>query len=270
MTVARWWWKFLRVPLRLVVLVYVLLLLVAPLIAPGAMYYPRYGSHRLPRGAHEISDEQGNRISTLYLPNPKARYTVWFFHGNAEDLGDLEPILNALHDVGFAVLAFDYPGYGHSSGSPSESSLYAASRRVRRYLREELRVSPERTIIFGRSLGNGPAVQMATEERVGGLIINSGFMSAYRVVTRWRLLPFDQFENLRKLPRVRSPVLVMHGQRDTVIPFYHGEALYAAANDPKRFFAPEQSGHNDFFVNSGNQVWEEITSFAALCEKQTQ
>src|SRR5688572_1620260 len=145
--------------------------LLARFLAARALYYPEMGSRRAPNGVQKIRDENGTEIAVVHLPNPDARFTVWFFHGNAEDLGDLEPWLRMVRDAGYSVLAFDYPGYGVSGGSPSEAALYAGARTTQRYLREHLGVSPQQTLIFGRSLGAGPAVQMAAEEAPAGLVL---------------------------------------------------------------------------------------------------
>ncbi len=235
----------------------------ARLLAGRMMYHPEAASGRAPAGAQLLRGADGGEVAVLHLPNPRASFTIWFFHGNAEDLGDLEPELRALRDRGFAVLAFDYPGFGRSSGQPEEAGLYAAARVARAYLREELKVPAARTLLYGRSLGGGPAVQMATEEKVGGLVLQSAFTSAYRVLTRWRLLPFDFFENEEKLGRVSCPVLVLHGREDEVIPFAHGEALLAAAPGPKRSWWVPGAGHNDLIAVAGTRYGEILREFAA-------
>jgi fermentation-respiration switch protein FrsA (DUF1100 family) len=233
--------------------------------AASLIYHPEVGSHRAPAGMQKLPDASGGEIAVVYLPNPEARFTVWYFHGNAEDLGDIEPTLVALRAAGFAVFACDYPGFGFSTGKPSEASLYAAARIARRYLRETLKVPPERTLLYGRSLGGGPAVQMAVEERVGGLVLQSAFMSLFRVATRWKILPFDQFENLRKIARINCPVLVMHGRDDEVIAFRHGEALFAAAREPKRQLWVPLAHHNDFVAVAGESYWRALREFSELC-----
>ena len=241
--------------------------MLARLIAARALYYPEMGSRRPPNGVQKIRDASGTEIALVHLPNPDARCTIWFFHGNAEDLGDLEPWLRTLRDAGYAVLAFDYPGYGQSGGLPSEAAVYAAARATRRYLREQLGVAPQQTLIYGRSLGGGPAVQMAAEEAPAGLILQSTFTSVYRVLTGVRVLPFDFFENERKLARVGCPVLVMHGGRDEVIPFAHGRTLFAAAKEPKRSFWVPDAGHNDFLSVAGNDYWKALREFSELCAR---
>lgn len=255
--VARW--------LLLAALVYGGATVLARWLAARAMFHPDFASGRAPAGLRKIPGDGGTEVAVLHLPNPGARFTLWFFHGNAEDLGDLEPALQALRDAGFAVFAHDYPGYGFSSGRPSEASLYAAARAARRYLRETLRVPAADTILYGRSLGGGPAIQMAVEEPVAGLVLQSSFTSIYRVMTQVRLLPFDYFENERKLPRVGCPVLVIHGRDDEVIPFRHGEALFAAAREPKRALWIEGAGHNNLGEGAGPRLTGALEDFARLC-----
>lgn len=254
---ARW--------VMLAALLYAGLALLARLLAARALFHPGMASGRAPAGLERIADADGRDVAVLHLPNPSARYTIWFFHGNAEDLGDVEPELRALRDAGYAVFAHDYPGYGFSAGRPSEAGLHAAARAARRHLRETQRVPADRTILYGRSLGGGSAVQMAAEERVAGLVLQSTFTSIYRVMTQVRLLPFDYFENERKLPGVGCPVLVIHGREDEVIPFGHGEALYAAAREPKRALWIDGAGHNNLAAVAGPRLNAALGEFARLC-----
>lgn len=251
-------------PIRLLVLagVYVALAALAHMLSGPMMFLPNYGSRRAPEGLLRIPLANGGSLAALYLPNPTARHTLWFFHGNAEDLGDLEPFLREIHRQGFAVFAVDYPGYGLSTGTPSESSIFETTNAASRYLQDTLRVPLARTIVYGRSLGGGPAVELASREPVAGLVLQSAFTSAYRVMTRWPLLPFDKFENLRKLPRVACPVLVMHGRRDEVVAFSHGEALFAAAHAPKSHLWVDGAAHNDFLDFAGEGYWQALRKFS--------
>jgi fermentation-respiration switch protein FrsA (DUF1100 family) len=245
---------------------YVAFALLAPYLAQRLLYYPQVGSGRPPEGLRKIPGDAGE-LAVLWLPNPGAQFTLWYFHGNAEDLGDIEFALREFHDAGFSVFAVEYPGYGHSAGRPTEAALYAAARKGRDYLRNELKVPAERTILYGHSLGGGSATQMATEEKVGGLVLQSAFMSAYRVLTHWPLLPRDQYRNLAKLPAVHCPVLITHGQADEVIAFHHGEALFAAASEPKRNYWVPTAGHNDLRAVAGQGFWTTLSDFRALCAR---
>ena len=257
-------------PLRIVVLLtagYVTLAVFARVLAAKALYHPQMGSRQAPPGLQRIRGEAGHDVAFLYLPNASARFTIWFFHGNAEALADVEPFMRALHAAGFAVFAFDYPGYGTSGGQPSEKSIYEAARVARSHLRHDLGISAANTILFGRSLGGGPAVQMATEERVAGLVLQSTFTSVYRVLTRWPILPFDSFENQRKFARTSCPVLITHGRADEVIPFHHAETLLASAKGPKYLLAIDGAMHNDFLEVAGNRFWDALRDFSASCAR---
>ncbi len=250
-----------KVWLILALVGYVLVAVAAPFLARSVLFQPAYGSRRAPPGMLRIPTDAGDTLAALYLPNPKAKHTIWFFHGNAEDLGDLEPMLQEFHRRGYAVFAFDYPGYGVSSGQPSEKSLNVATATAARYLRDELHVPLSQVVLYGRSLGGGPATELASRKPFAGLVLQSAFMSVYRVMTRWRLLPFDQFENLRKLPRVASPVLVIHGRQDEVIAFEHGAALYAAARGPKQYFWVDGAKHNGLIDFAGESYWSALRKF---------
>jgi fermentation-respiration switch protein FrsA (DUF1100 family) len=268
MSTAAYWWKLVGMPATILLVIYLLAAMSACSMVDSALYHPGYASRRAPAGVKKIRADDATEIAVLHLPNPNAHYTLWFFHGNAEDLGDLEPFLIALRDSGYAVFALDYPGYGLSGGKPSEASLYAATRAARGYLRNELKVPADRTLIYGRSLGGGPAVQAAVEERPAGLILQSTFVSVFRVMTRWRLLPFDQFQNLSKMPDVKCPVLVMHGEHDEVIPFRHGQALWEAANEPKQSLWMPGAHHNDFIAVAGRRYWKALQEFSDACAKR--
>ena len=104
------------------------------------------------------------------------------------------------------------------------------------YLTQQLRVPAKQIILYGRSVGGGPAIDLASRQKVGGLVVESSFVSAFWVLTRIPILPFDKFVNIDKIRKVRSPVLVIHGKADEVVHFWHGEQLFAAAKQPKLNF----------------------------------
>lgn len=184
-------------------------------------------------------------LAAIYLPVPDAPFTILFSHGNAEDLGTARAQLDALRRVGLSVLAYDYRGYGLSTGRPTERGLCRDIDAAYDHLTRELGVPPGRVIIHGRSLGGGPSVYLAGERPAAGLILESTFVSLFRVVTRIPLSPLDRFPNLARLRRLELPVLVVHGTADIVVPFWHGRRLFAAAPGPKRRLWVEGAGHND-------------------------
>lgn len=238
--------------------------LLAWLVSDRLIFLPppaSYDERQLP--ITRVSTDDGNAVAVLHLPNPDAKFTLLFSHGNAEDLGYLAPFLMALRDAGFAVLAYDYRGYGLSTGGPpTTAGTYRDEAAAYRHATQTLKIPPSRILLHGRSVGAGPAVELATREPVGGLIVESGFVSAYRVLTRWPLLPFDKFPNLRRMPDVRCPVLVIHGRQDEIIPFWHGERLLAAAPEPKRALWVEGAGHNDLAEVAWDQYVHALQDFA--------
>jgi abhydrolase domain-containing protein 17 len=224
----------------------------------------------LPQPAHykdgpeilKLPSANGNLISALYLPNPSAKFTLLISHGNAEDLGFIRGWLEDLRRAGFNILAYDYQGYGTSQGKPTEQGSYRDEEAAYEYLTTVMKTAPEHIIVFGRSVGSGPAVHLAARRPVAGVILQSPFVSAFRVVTRVPLLPFDRFPNYKEIGQVRCPVLIIHGSNDRVIGVWHGQKLFALANPPKYFFLVPGADHNDLDMVGGTRYLEAIRVFA--------
>ena len=246
-----------------VVLVYLAFAAFAWLMSDRMIFLPpspSYTAARLPIVL--IPGDDGASIATLYLPRPDAPVTLLYSHGNAEDLGQLAPLLEEYRRAGFAVLAFDYRGYGASTGGPP--SAHRATRDMEAVYQHAVRtlgIAPSRIVLYGRSVGSGPATELAARLPVGGLVIESGFVSAFRVLTRVSLLPFDRFHNLRHLRRVHARVLVIHGTEDEVIAVSHGRRLYEAAGQPKQALSVEGAHHNDVPLVAGARYWSTLTAF---------
>jgi len=198
--------------------------------------------------------------------NSAARYTILLSHGNAEDLGDLGPVARFMVENGFSVFAYDYEGYGRSSAGASESAVNDDVLAAFDYLVNERKIPAHRIIAYGRSIGGGPAVELATRRPVAALALESTFRSAFRVATKVKLVPFDAFDNGSKLNRVHCPVLVMHGKRDSVIAFWHGEYLFSAASEPKRFLAVDQADHMDVIWLAGKRWVDSMHELERLAD----
>lgn len=216
--------------------------------APGPEYIPLQAS-------------DGTTIMARHWQNPTARHTLLYLHGNYEDLGTVAGYVPGLVKAGYAVFAIDYRRYGLSGGVPDEANLYADTQLAYDYLRTKLGVPAASIVPFGYSLGGGPAVELARRQPVGGLILQGTFVSAYRVMTRVPLFPADKFDNLRKIPEVRCPVLVIHGTADTTVPFWHGVALYAAARSRKASLFVEGGPHAGLADFTGARYDEELRRF---------
>jgi len=227
------------------------------IIFPGAG-----GSYTDNTGTIKIQTRDGLAISAVYLTNSAAEFTVLYSHGNGENLGTILPFLKEYHDKGFAVFAYDYHGYGTSAGKPSEKNTYMDVTAAFNYLTRTAGVRQDRIIVHGYSVGGGPSVYLASSEKVAALILQSSFVTAFRVVTQIPLLPFDKFNNIGRITSVSCPVLVMHGSLDTTVPYWHGKALFARANEPKTSLWLSDAGHNDILCVAPEQYWRAITNMA--------
>jgi fermentation-respiration switch protein FrsA (DUF1100 family) len=210
----------------------------------------------------KLRSGNGKLVSAVYLPHPSAKLTLLVSHGNAEDLGDIRPWLEDFRRAGLNVFAYDYQGYGTSQGKPTEKTTYEDENAAYDYLTLTLKTPPDRIIIFGRSLGSGPAVHLTARRSAAALVLQSSFLSAFRIVTRLPILPFDKFPNYKEIGRVRCPVLIIHGTQDGLINISHGEELFALAHEPKQFFAVEGAGHNDLNEVGGARYLKTLAAFA--------
>jgi abhydrolase domain-containing protein 17 len=131
----------------------------------------------------------------------------------------------------------------------------------------DLGITPDKIIIHGRSLGGAIAIDLASRKPCAGLIVESSFVTAFRVLTAVPIYPFDRFNSLAKIGRINCPVLFIHGKRDSVVPFWHGEKLFATANEPKYTLWLEDSGHNDIFSSHSKDYIQAIKDFSATLSK---
>lgn len=260
--------RFAKRMLFLVLALYLALALFAIFLSDSVIFQPHPASYSDTPEILKLTTRSHRNISALYLPNPAAKFTLLVSHGNAEDIGDDRFWLQDLQKAGFAVLAYDYEGYGTSQGAPSEQAAYDDEAAAYDYLTQNLKVPAEKIIIFGRSVGSGPAVQIAATRPAAALILQSPFLSAFRVLTRVPLLPFDKFPNYKVLRQVRCPVLIIHGESDTVIASWHGKKLYELANEPKKYLPVPGANHNDLEWVAGKTYSTSLQEFAAFVSQQ--
>ncbi|WP_298266577.1 alpha/beta hydrolase [Geobacter sp.] len=250
--------------LKAIALAYGVSAVCAALFAERFIFQPPAPSYRTLPGAVRLVAGDGVPLSAVYLPNPSARFTILYSHGNGEDLGNALPFLQELREHGYAVFSYDYRGYGTSGGRPTEAGTYSDIEAAYAYLRGTLGIPSDRIVIHGYSVGCGPSIDLAVRRPVGGLIVESGFTSAFRAVTRIPLLPFDRYPNIGKMGRLTAPLLVIHGTLDRIIPLSHGRRLYDSAPGPKRFVPIAGGGHWDLRAVAGERYWEALRDFTAL------
>lgn len=229
--------------------------------ATRRLYIPKPASYvdEGVEGFVKLRTASGLSISAMHLQNPEARHTILFHHGNGSDLGRILPHMQEMRRHGFAVFAYDYPGYGTSEGSPSVAGLYEAGQSAYDYLRNTL--TPSDIILVGRSLGGGVATEIACRNRAAGLILESTFSSTYLTKIPFPFFLGDKFHNLSKVAKIQMPLLVIHGTEDKLIPFKHGQQLYAKAQPPKQSFWVQGAGHYDYQSHHA-QYWQTLRNFS--------
>jgi fermentation-respiration switch protein FrsA (DUF1100 family) len=221
-----------------------------------------------PRAGYQDADniiklltQNGGIISSIYLPNKNAKYTLLISHGNAEDIGYMMPFLKELYNHNFSVFAYDYQGYGTSTGIASEQHTYQDINAAYNYLTKNLHIPAQHIIAYGTSVGAAVAIDLAARKPVAAVIAQSPFVTAFRVVTHIPILPFDKFNNLTKIEHINCPILIIHGTNDKIVPFWHGKKLYQKARDPKQYLWVTGAGHNDLIYVAGNSLWKAIDKF---------
>lgn len=244
--------------------IYLCLLIYGFFFSDNLIFYPQPPSYSDRPGIIKLKVAGNTSISAAYLPAKDAKFVVLYSHGNAEDVGDLLPLMEMFKERGFSAMTYDYEGYGTSNGKPSEKNVYRDIEAAYDYLIYDLKIDPNRIILLGRSIGSGAAVELALKHKVAGLIIESGCVSAFRIRTRIPLVPFDKFNNIVKIKKIHCPILVMHGKNDKIIPFWHGQALFNKANPPKMHLWVDGANHNDFPWVAGDGYWKTIKEFTTM------
>jgi fermentation-respiration switch protein FrsA (DUF1100 family) len=241
---------------------YVGLMAFAYLVA-DKMIFPYAGPYAEPTNeVIFLQSSDGERIAAYYLPTAEQKQILLYSHGNGEDLESIRPHLERFQAKGLASFAYDYPGYGQSSGRATEAGVYASAEAAYQYVTETLGYAPEQVTLYGRSLGSGPSCWLAERYPVKGLILNGAFSSTFRVMTKVRLLPWDRFNNLSRLPSIDCAVLLLHGKQDLTVPFSHALQNERAASGPTQTLWHPDAGHNDLIEQLGSTYWDTVLPFA--------
>jgi fermentation-respiration switch protein FrsA (DUF1100 family) len=195
-----------------------------------------------------LTTPDGETLVLWHSPAPGGRPTVLFLHGNAGSIADRAQRLAYYQSRGLGAAFLSWRGYGGSSGRPSEAGLLADARTAYDFL-VGMGIAPESIVLVGESLGSGAAVPLAATVPVGSVVLEAPFTSAAavaRLAYPWvpvGLLMKDQFRSSALIDQIDAPLLVLHGERDGIIPFAFGRALYAEATEPKTFLSLGPVGH---------------------------
>ena len=244
-------------------------------LAQGYLIFPGGSSvHTTPdaRGWNyedvHVTPEEGETTHGWYIETPaeSARGVILFSTGNAGTIADRMFSIQYFVDLGFDVLIYDYGGFGHSSGRPSERRIYADVQAMWDYLTGERGVSPERIALFGRSLGSGATVELATREEPRAVILESAFLSIPALARgMFPIFPINlmvrhRFDNEAKIDALTMPKFFIHSPDDEIVPFEHSLALYEMAPEPKDFLTIE-GGHNEGFIISTRDYEAGLANF---------
>jgi fermentation-respiration switch protein FrsA (DUF1100 family) len=207
----------------------------------------------LPAEAESADRKSENRV-LLYCQG---------FDGN---MGDRVPKLRMFHELGLAVLIFDYRGYGESSGWPHEEGLYRDAFAAYFHLTEEKRISPKRIFLYGEGYGAALALEVASRSKAGGVILEGAPISSLHLLADynqripWHRFPGDRFDSLSRIGAVGMPVLILHSEEDDVVPPFHGEHLFARAAQPKELVKVHGS-HRTAYMSSFDVFHDKLKTF---------
>ena len=277
--------KVLFMPIHWAYLVVLVLILVVsfylfyPLVESFFIYFPQSRfdftpeEFRLQYKEAYFNTEDGNQLHGWLFPSEKDGPVILHFHGNAGNISHRLDLVQPFLGKGFSVFLVDYRGFGKSSGRPSEPGLYKDGLAAWSYLVEKERIAPERIMLHGHSIGAAIAIEVALQKKVRGLVIESAFTSTKDMAKTMALFALfspvfpAHYNNLEKIPRVSVPKLVIHGERDEIVPFAMGQKLFEAATDPKFFYPVKDAGHNDVFIVGGEKYFQIFVDFAGNAKR---
>ena len=206
-----------------------------------------------------LNTPDGARIIAWYGKARPGAPTILYFHGNAGSLAARAPRIERFMAQGWGVYMMTYRGYGGGTGSPTETANVADARLAYGALLLE-GVEPASIILYGESLGSCIAVRIATERPVGGVVLDAPYTSIVDVAALAypflpvRLLLADRYETTKYIAQMRAPLLILHGERDAVIPVAMGRELFRLANEPKRLATFAAGGHSDLYLDDNGAL----------------
>lgn len=256
-----------------IVIFYVVVILLLYALQTKLIFYPGKLSpdykFKTRDPAHEVSliTSDGQTINGLFFKN-RLPDVILYFHGNAGDLSGWQHVAEDFTTHGFNFLIIDYRGYGKSSGEISEEGFYLDAEAAYQFLRTQ-GFDPQNILIYGRSIGSGVAVDLASKQECKGLILESPFSRMATLANE--KFPFFfpslylryRFDNLEKLKNVRCPLILLHGSDDTLIPPSHSQLLFDSYSGKKKMIIVDKGAHNDLhaFRQYDDFLGDEMSAF---------
>lgn len=245
--------KYLIYSLTIILGVYLVFLAFMFFYQRSFMYYPSVNNYNdteinFDYETVSITTPDNINLKAWYSFNQNKKQTIVFFHGNAGDLENRIYKLNHFKNLNVNFLIVSWRGFSGNDGQPSEKNLYIDANSTIKWL-EGKGVKKNQMVLYGESLGTGIAVEVASKSKFAGVILESPFTSMQDMGKKLypylpiSILQHDKYLSLNKIKKVKSPILIMHGQADNIVPFYMGKKLFDEANDPKVSYFPEEDNH---------------------------
>ncbi len=264
-----------------IAIAYAAILLLVFVFQPRLVYFPQVAREltATPRAVGlefeevRLATADGETLHGWWVPAQAARGAVLILHGNAGNISHRLDYLTMFKRLGYASLIIDYRGYGKSSGAPSEAGTYRDAEAAWLHLIEARKLKPQDIVLFGESLGGGAVTWLALKHSPRALVLASTFTSVPDLgaqVYPWlpvRWLARIEYNNLERIRQITAPVLIAHSRDDDIIPFGHGQALFAGANEPKQFLEL-RGGHNDGFIFMREEWVRAVGAFLERVEKR--
>jgi uncharacterized protein len=238
----------------LVFLVYLLVTLGLYIFQRNLLYHPaenNYSGDKLTVNIEKVkitTDDNINLLAWYHRKDIKNYKTILYLHGNAGSLENRIHKINHFNDMNINFLLLAWRGFNGNAGKPTEQGLYQDARSAVKWLINQ-GAREENIIIYGESLGTGVATEIAQNQNFAGIILESPFTSMVAAgkskypIFPIKLLLKDKYENDKKIKNIMSPILVMHGEVDKIVPFWMGEKIFQLANEPKYSYFSKYDDH---------------------------
>ncbi len=222
-----------------------------------------------PKETVEFPSTNNSKLSAWYFPVTNSRGTVIISHGNGGNISHRVPLIGMLIKNNLSVLAYDYQGYGQSTGEPSIKNICQDGLAAYDYLVTTRGIEPAKIVVYGESLGGAVTSYIANHRKVGAIILQSTFSSLPHIARKrmplMKLYPSslfpDKLDNTQMLARDHAPVLIVHGKQDRLIPIEEAELLNSKLAEPKTFVAIDDAGHNDVYVEFQSHLNAAVSNF---------
>ena len=257
--------KYLYLALSSIILAYIIIVLFTYLYQRKLLYHPSENNYTGDEIQFEYKEvfievDKDLKLKSWFLEKDvKKHKTILYFHGNAGDLTNRVHKLNELYKLDVNILIISWRGFSGNPGKPTEENLYNDARKSIEWL-NQAGIGNKNIILYGESLGTGVATELAQSNSFHGIVLESPFTSIadaakiYYPYLPVNLLLKDRYDSIKKIKNIKIPILIMHGKKDNIVPFFMGEKLYQMANEPKYKYFSEEDDHmmefNDDLLNA--------------------